>query len=116
VAVNGRDILTIESNCLSGISDIDRYDDTICLAADNLFGFVGRLAPQESREGSYAPSASLGKDREADRQTAELVERVAMALHDKWNGVGLWASKNTNAKDRWRFMARAAIEAMGERA
>jgi len=41
VSVNGNDILTIESNCLSGVHDIHRYEDTIRQAAQNLLGFIG---------------------------------------------------------------------------
>lgn len=43
---------------------------------------------------------------------AEMIERVARALHDEWNGVGAWASLTDHDRKRWRFMARAAIGAL----
>ncbi len=41
VAVDGETVLTIESNCLSGISDIDQHSETIRTCARHLLGFVG---------------------------------------------------------------------------
>lgn len=45
VRVNGETILTIESNCLSGKSDLTETDfDTIRTAANNLLSFAGKPA------------------------------------------------------------------------
>ena len=41
VAVNGETILTIESNCLSGIEDIGPHEDTIRTCANHLLSFIG---------------------------------------------------------------------------
>jgi len=41
VAVNGVDILTIETESLSGISDVDKYRREIIAAAENLLAFIG---------------------------------------------------------------------------
>lgn len=43
-----------------------------------------------------------------------MVERVGMALHDEWFGVGNWSSLTDHQRKRWVYMARAAIEAMRE--
>ena len=37
------------------------------------------------------------------------VERVARALHDEWHGVGGWDSCGDAVRNRWKFMACAAI-------
>jgi hypothetical protein len=42
-----------------------------------------------------------------------IIDKVAMALHDEWNGVGGWSSLTDAERKRWRFMAYAALEAMG---
>lgn len=41
VAVDGETVLTIESNCLSGVSDIDQHSEAIRTCARHLLGFVG---------------------------------------------------------------------------
>ncbi len=43
-----------------------------------------------------------------------MIEKVARALHDEWNGVGMWDSLGDHERKRWVFMAKAAIEAMKE--
>lgn len=41
----------------------------------------------------------------------KLESKVAMALHDEWNGVGAWASLNDRQRWRWFVMARVGIAA-----
>lgn len=40
--VNGTDILTIGSNHLCGINNIDDYGDTVRMAAEHMLAFIGR--------------------------------------------------------------------------
>jgi hypothetical protein len=54
VRVNGETILTIESNCLSGKSNLtDAEDDMIRLAANHLLSFAGK-----SKKGDLATAAT----------------------------------------------------------
>jgi hypothetical protein len=41
VAVDGAEILTIESECLSGIENVSEYRKEIIEAAENLLAFIG---------------------------------------------------------------------------
>lgn len=41
VAVDGDEVLTIESECLSGIPDIDKHADIIRTCARHLLAFIG---------------------------------------------------------------------------
>ncbi len=54
VAVNGSEVLTIESNCLSGAPNIDDYADEIRTCANNLLSFIGE------------PHGNAGEDAEGD--------------------------------------------------
>jgi hypothetical protein len=42
VRVDGEEILTIESNSLSGASNVSDYREQIVTAADHLIAFIGR--------------------------------------------------------------------------
>jgi hypothetical protein len=42
VAVDGEHVLTIESNCLSGVGNIDEHEGAIETAARHLLSFIGR--------------------------------------------------------------------------
>lgn len=42
MSVDGEEILTIEPNMLTGVADIDKYDDEILQCARHLLGFIGR--------------------------------------------------------------------------
>lgn len=42
VAVNGAEVLTIESNCLSGVNNIDDYKDEVATAGLHLLSFIGK--------------------------------------------------------------------------
>jgi len=46
VSRNGEDIVTIESNCLSGREISDEDERIIELCANNLLGFIGAPLPQ----------------------------------------------------------------------
>lgn len=41
VSVDGKDILNIESGCLSGIENVSDYRKEIIEAAENLLAFIG---------------------------------------------------------------------------
>ena len=41
VSVEGEEVVTIESNCLSGIENVTDYRKEIISAAENLFAFIG---------------------------------------------------------------------------
>jgi hypothetical protein len=47
IRVDGEEILCIETNCLSGVDDIFRYEAELREAADRLLGFLG-LPPSPS--------------------------------------------------------------------
>jgi len=41
IRINGERVLTIESNCLSGIDNIDDYRETVIECARHLLAFIG---------------------------------------------------------------------------
>lgn len=41
VAIDGTQIVCIESNCLSGVEGVDRYAETIRTCAQHLLAFIG---------------------------------------------------------------------------
>jgi len=42
IRVNGDEILTLESNCLSGIENIADYRDVVVNCAEHLLAFIGK--------------------------------------------------------------------------
>lgn len=42
VSVDGQEVVTIESNSLSGIENVSDYREQIITAADHLIAFIGR--------------------------------------------------------------------------
>ena len=48
VTVDGVQVLTIESNCLSGIENVADHEETIETAARHLLAFIGRPFEHES--------------------------------------------------------------------
>lgn len=58
VEVDGQRILSIESECLSGVLDIDRYADTVRNCAQHLLSFIGNGEPSEFFPPDDAPVAS----------------------------------------------------------
>jgi hypothetical protein len=50
VRINGERVLTIESNCLSGIDNISDYAETVRECAHHLLGFIGEGKPENTKE------------------------------------------------------------------
>lgn len=48
VRVDGENVLTIESNCLSGVENIHDYADAIRTCAHHLLAFIGDPAPAKN--------------------------------------------------------------------
>lgn len=46
IRINGERVLTIESNCLSGIDNIDDYRETVIECARHLLAFIGEDKPK----------------------------------------------------------------------
>ncbi len=44
----------------------------------------------------------------------DMVERIAMAIHDERHGVGMWASLGSAERRLYRFEAHAVLKAMKE--
>lgn len=63
VSADGTEILTIESNCLSGVENIADYADTVRTCADHLHAFIGPHTPPPEAQGNVAvePMADLIK-------------------------------------------------------
>lgn len=61
VRVNGERVLTIESNCLSGISDIEKFGDVIRGCAHHLLAFIGDGKPDDTWELGTTPNTGSPK-------------------------------------------------------
>jgi len=61
IRVNGECVLTIESNCLSGIDNIADYADTVRECAHHLLAFIGDgvAEPQDTMELDPTPNKPM---------------------------------------------------------
>lgn len=137
VHVNGIQILNIESECLSGIPNIDDYADTVRNCAKHLLSFIGdEIAesasdcdkqecmgdaspcdPKDLQELLAKPSVLEPSDRTADVTVEELAERIYNAMPQQ--GMKMpWRQITTinghfyqTIVDRYRNAARALLDA-----
>jgi hypothetical protein len=88
VEVDGERILSIESECLSGVPDIDRYADTVRNCAQHLLSFIGDgepsdFFPPDDAPVATQPAAPVQEPDYAAEFKAELVakENAAITRH-----------------------------------
>lgn len=74
IRVNGERVLTIESNCLSGIDNISDYADTVRECAHHLLAFIGDgvAEPQNTMELDTTPNKPMVSASQIAADTMEL--------------------------------------------
>lgn len=80
VAVDGENILTIESNCLSGVESIAEHEGAVEMAARHLLSFIGRsesFINHAAREAAFDRWWKVSIHNGVLPQTRELLAREA---------------------------------------
>lgn len=89
VSVNGSEVVTIESNCLSGVENVADHEDSIETAARHLLSFIGKpdaLPPLRAGDREEIARAILQRDGDEifddDRMWKSAVGQRALAYAD----------------------------------
>jgi hypothetical protein len=89
VSVDGESVLTIESNCLSGVENIADHEDTVETAARHLLSFIGRaFGDEEWRDVASLPATPdppAGKSWPLGTEYLLWGERIGVRIGEVWN-------------------------------